>query len=158
MAQIVTDPFNEVLKTERSKPSFADFAAVEAVAVLDTEERVLLTKNMASYLVERYADTPHYGFALAEVAVRCVELYWKATVYQGTHHSGGEPFTHTHVDVFAMATMQALNEITDDPLAQQAQDYLHRNRRISLNQPFGRYSPLDVYLPEQFVDFPLQQG
>lgn len=146
MTQPFTTPFNEVLRADRSRPNFTDFAAMEAVTQLDTEERILLTKNMASYLVERYAGVPNYGFALAEVAVRCVELYWKATVMQGTHHPNEQPFTHADVDIFAVATMQALNDITDDPLAQQAQYYLHRNRRISLNQPVSGYSPLDAFL------------
>ncbi len=117
-------------KVNEVVPTISDLAAVEASRRLDSEERSVLTKEMALYLGA--FCTPDELISTAE---RVGHLYWKASVIDA-------PFTHAHVDIFAAATLIALEQHPEETTALRGATRIIRGRAASRNEAFGVSSPL----------------
>jgi hypothetical protein len=130
---------------ENLEPNGFDLSVFEPdlpTAGLTAEQARETIENMTGYLVSMFVE-PHDHKGLAEVAARTGELYSKAAVWKLSPPADMSPFTHTDVDPYAIATLEALAQISDQELALSVANRLRDLRRITLVAPRGAVSPLD---------------
>ncbi len=120
----------------------AVYGSVAEVGGLDSEERVLMVKDLASYLLEQCPN---------DSAIESIEaLNTRADDVDNlyAHASTKAPrFAHEQADVFAWAVITAAKKRLGADFAQMYADRLSRARNVSRNRP-ARLPVRELELPE----------
>ncbi len=129
------------------KTTLEEIAAVSEVHGINIERRSLIIKEMTDFLINTCTQDE-----LIEASHRIAGLYEKACVYRFMHDVSSQPFDCNDVDVFAIATLQALKNHADHEAALEATWLIHEHRRISRNE--DRYIRPPLY--EHGIKVPLR--